>query len=413
MIARFAVLSAVAATAAASMLWANAPAAQTSPQTSASSASSSAPAIPAPPGARGGRGGGRGAPGPQGPEPMVHDPVMIKEGDWYYVFRTSGLINSLRSKDLKTWTPYSHKEGERDVFTVFADKPAWTSDIQPNRADMWAPDISHHDGKFFLYYCISTFGSNRSAIGLATNKTLDPTSPEFKWTDQGMVIESQRTDFYNCIDPNAFWDKDGAGWLTFGSFYWNQGGRGGGGGQNPDAATKGGIMLVQLDPATGKIKKDAQPKSIASRAFPQRAIEAPFLVRDGDWYFLFVSWDTCCQGVRSTYRIMVGRSKSVTGPFLDKDNKNMLLGGGTQVLAGDGDRIIGPGHEGLLEEGAPGKPDHRWLLLYHFYDGHANGISKLQVRPVTFDTGWPVLEEVINKPADTPVPTQSAPARNR
>lgn len=351
---------------------------------------------------RGGR-GGRGITWPQGPEPGVHDPVMIKQGDWYYLFRTSGMINVMRSRDFKSWDRVPYKLGDREVFTVFADKPAWTNEIQPNRTDLWAPDIAFHNGKYFLYTCASTFGTNRSVIGLATNKTLDPSSPDFKWEDQGKIIESQLSDYYNCIDANVFFDKDGRGWLSFGSFYWNQGGGRGGAPANPEAATKGGMMLVEIDPNTGKILPGAQLKTIASRAFPERAIEAPFIMRSGNWYYLFVSWDRCCAGVRSTYRIMVGRSDKVIGPYLDKDGNDLALGGGSQVLAGDGDRIIGPGHQGLMEEGTPGTPDHRWLLLYHFYDGHQNGASKLQIRPVSFDTGWPVLADVLNKvPATQP-----------
>ncbi|MEO7888737.1 MAG: arabinan endo-1,5-alpha-L-arabinosidase [Vicinamibacterales bacterium] len=323
---------------------------------------------------------------------------MIKAGDWYYLFRTQGLLNVMRSKDFITWDRVGYKVGDRDIYTVFADKPAWPAEIQPNRADFWAPDISYHNGTYFLYYSVSTFGSNRSGIGLATNKTLDPASPDFKWEDHGVVIESQRSDYYNCIDPNAFFDRDGRAWLSFGSFYWNQGGGRSGVSANPEAATKGGVMLVELDPQTGKILPGATPQPIASRAYPERAIEAPFIMRSGDWYYLFVSWDRCCAGLKSTYRIMVGRANKVTGPYLDQDGQNMALGGGTQVLAGDGDRIIGPGHEGLMEEGTPGSSRHRWILLYHFYDGHTpNGTSKLQLRTVTFDTGWPVLGEVINK----------------
>jgi beta-xylosidase len=380
---------------------------------------------------------------------------MAKEGDYYYVFYTGGLINALRSKDLKTWDRVPQQDNGREVSTVFtsATAPTWATDFQgrggrggrgrgagqgaatqpggqtaggaaatqPNastqggpaggfggpggfggggggRGNYWAPDISFHNGQYFLYYAASSFGSNHSGIGLATNKTLDPASPNFKWTDQGKVIESQYADFYNCIDPNALWDSDGTGWLVFGSFYWNQGGGRSGQPANPGAASKGGIMIVPLDPATGKLQPNATPKTIASRAYPERAIEGAFLMKEAGHYFLFVSWDRCCAGVQSTYRIMIGRADNVTGPYLDKEGKDLALGGGSQVLAGDGDRIIGPGHEGLLKEDLPGG-GHRWLLLYHFYDGHQNGVSKLQVRPVTFDTGWPVLGDVINKPA--------------
>jgi len=458
----------------AGLLLANAPAQPAAPGGGAVTAGgaggppATGPAAAAPGGRRGrgagagnaGGGRGRGIQWPQGPEPGVHDPVMAKEGDYYYVFYTGGLINSIRSKDFKTWDRVPQKDGDREVTTVFTstNAPTWSIEIQgqgrggrggrggqgaatqpgtqPGGTDVqpgggpvpqgvaaggaqtqpafgggrggggggggrnyWAPDISFHDGKYFLYYAASSFGSNRSGIGLATNKTLDPASPDFKWVDEGKVVESQSADFYNCIDPNAFLDKDGTAWLVFGSFYWNQGGGRSNTPPNPEAATKGGMMLGQLDPTTGKLLPGAKLKSIASRAFPERAIEAPFLIRDGNWYYLFVSWDRCCAGVNSTYRIMVGRADKVTGPYLDKEGKDLVSGGGTQVLAGDGDRIIGPGHQGLLEEGTPGSPNHRWLLLYHFYDGHQNGVSKLQVRTVTFDGGWPVLGDVINKPA--------------
>ena len=335
-------------------------------------------------------------------------------------------MNSLRSKDLIHWESPTAGRGAATAATTTADGgasahhtgsrgravaeeaaremiratvsgcqgcPIRISAVLPNVRELWAPDISFSKGKYMMYFAASTFGSNTSAIGLATNKTLDPASPDYRWTDAGVVIASKASDFYNCIDPNAFYDTDGTAWLTFGSFYWNQGG-GRNGPANPDAAIKGGIQLVKLNPETGLLMAGAKPQGIASRAYPERAIEAPFLIHEGKYYYLFVSWDRCCQGLRSTYRIMVGRSEKVTGPYVDKDGMDMVKGGGTQVLAGDGKRIIGPGHEGLFKDG------DRWLMVHHFYDGNTtNGTSRLQVRPVTIDEkGWPVAGKAINSP---------------
>jgi arabinan endo-1,5-alpha-L-arabinosidase len=350
-------------------------------------------------------------------EPGTHDPVMTKVGEYYYVFYTGGLVMEMRSKDLLHWEPVGAAgagpggaaaqpaggggggggpggRGPRTASNALPGLPDWVPQQLPGVRGLWAPDISYHNGKWFLYYAASTFGSNTSGIGLATNKNIDPASPDFKWQDDGVVISSKASDYYNCIDPNAFTDNDGTAWLDFGSFYWNQGGGRSGQPANPEAAVKGGVQIIKLDAATGKVAEGAKPIPIASRAYPERAIEAPFLIRNGDWYYLFVSWDRCCQGVRSTYRVMVGRASKVTGPYVDKEGKDMVQGGGTEVLAGDGKRIIGPGHEGLFRDG------EKWLMVHHFYDGNTpNGVSRLQIRPVTFDDkGWPVVGKAINSP---------------
>jgi arabinan endo-1,5-alpha-L-arabinosidase len=288
----------------------------------------------------------------------AHDPSTIARcGDDYWVFSTGRGIISLHSKDLKTW--------ER-VQPVFSTAPKWNSEVVPGTRPLgyWAPDIIHVGDRYLLYYSVSIFGKNTSAIGLATNVTLDPSDPKFKWIDEGPVISCDGKQNYNTIDPSVMLDRDGKLWLAFGS-YWS------------------GIKLIELDPKTGKrIAPDSPMHSLAHA----RDIEAACIFRHNDDYILFVNWGTCCRGVNSTYNIRVGKSKTITGPYLDRDGKDLMNGGGSLVAATDG-AFVGPGHAGLLCES-----DRCWMSM-HFYDGSNNGIGTLAIREVTWDAdAFPVLK---------------------
>ncbi len=289
----------------------------------------------------------------------VHDPSTIaKCNDQYWIFCTGRGTPSFHSKDLATW--------ERGPQT-FSKSPEWVAQAVPgNRSglDFWAPDVIHFRDKYLLYFSVSTFGKNTSAIGLATNATLDPCDPAYEWKDAGIVIQSSPRDDFNAIDPAVTVDADGNLWLSFGSFW-------------------GGIKLIQLDPATGKrIAPDSPIHALAH----YDSIEAPFIYHHNGAYYLFLNWGMCCRGVNSTYNMRVGRSPTITGPYLDKDDKNMLDGGGTLLLDTDGP-FIGPGHAGILKEG-----DKYWLGM-HFYDGSTRwGVSKYAIRPLTWSAdGWPVV----------------------
>lgn len=287
----------------------------------------------------------------------VHDPCIIKQGSAYYVFSTGPGIPMRRSTDLVHW------EAAGRVFEGAG--PDWIRAELPDSRGFWAPDISYYGGRYHLLYCVSSFGSNHSLIGAASNKTLDRTSTEYHWTDDGKVLGSTRQENFNAIDPNVLpLDRDRLA-LTFGSFW-------------------SGIKLMMLDPKTGRPQPDAQPLPLARRP-PPDAIEAPFLIRQGRYYYLFVSFDYCCRGVNSTYNIRVGRSESVTGPYVDKDGEAMLEGGGTQLVATEGTRI-GPGHCAVLRD------EGKDYLVYHYYDGLRNGAPTLQVSPMTWSSdGWPVI----------------------
>ncbi|HUE82051.1 MAG TPA: arabinan endo-1,5-alpha-L-arabinosidase [Pyrinomonadaceae bacterium] len=294
---------------------------------------------------------------------QVHDPTVIKDGDVYYLFSTRAGIAIRCSKDLLDW---------RLCGDVFAHLPQWAvEDVQGLRG-LWAPDISFFNRKYHLYYSVSTFGSNRSSIGLTINETLDPTNSRYRWVDQGKIISSYATDDWNAIDPNLVLDEAGVPWLSFGSFW-------------------GGIKMRRIDPATGKLSaRDNTLYSLASRPRGpdlHGAIEAPAIIRKNGHYYLFVSFDFCCRGVNSTYNIRVGRSLRVTGPYIDQGGKPMVEGGGTLLLTG-GDRWRGPGHCAILQDKDGEK------LVYHAYDANARGASTLQIKRLSWDAdGWPKLAE--------------------
>jgi len=206
-------------------------------------------------------------------------------------------------------------------------------------------------------------GKMTSAIGLATNPSLDPDDPAYHWTDQGFVVRTQDGDGYNAIDPSVFHDKDGSLWLTFGS-YWS------------------GIKLIQLDPQTGKrIAPDSKLVSVAHN----ESIEASYLCRHENYYYLFVNWGSCCAGPKSTYNIRIGRSKSVTGPYVDKTGVDLLHGGGSLFLATTNGPLIGPGHAATLN--AQGKD---WFTSDFEGDLRMDGKATLAIMPLRWNAdGWP------------------------
>ncbi|CAN5248660.1 arabinan endo-1,5-alpha-L-arabinosidase [soil metagenome] len=300
----------------------------------------------------------------------THDPVIIREGDTYHVFSTghgTRLIETRTSTDLIHWTV-----GE----PLFTTIPDWAKQAVPGTGGMWAPDISFVNGRYRLYYSVSTFGSNRSAIGLFTSPTLDPKAPGYGWRDEGLVVMSTKADDFNAIDPNFIIDREGLHWLSLGSFW-------------------SGIKLFQLDPKTGKpLKAGEQPYSLARRPAPAGGpapVEAPFIVDHGGFYWLMVSYDYCCKGVNSTYYTVIGRSKDIKGPYLGKDGSALMDGKGTIFLRADlqeEQRFRGPGHAGWLHD-RDGK-DH---VVYHAYDSQANGAPTLRIASVRWGAdGWPVAD---------------------
>ncbi|MGC4892273.1 family 43 glycosylhydrolase [Micromonospora sp. DT31] len=278
----------------------------------------------------------------------VHDPTVVRRPDGTYLVAHTGDNIALKtSADRITY---------RDAGVVFPGGAPWTSTYTGGARNLWAPDLSYRNGRYHLYYSASTFGSNRSAIFLATSTT----GTSGSWTNEGLVVESRTSDTFNAIDPNLTVDDQGRWWLTFGSFW-------------------SGIKMIQIDPATGR-RLGTTMHGLAAYA---PGIEAPVLVRRGPWYYLYVSFDRCCQGAASTYRVMVGRSANPTGPFVDRAGRDMLAGGGTQILASHGS-VHGPGHQAVLAD-TDGD-----LLFYHYYAD--NGASLLGINRIGYDAAaWPYV----------------------
>ena len=287
----------------------------------------------------------------------VHDPVMIKQDDYYYLFCTGGGVPVRRSTDMLDW-----RLARGALPFPFMPEDAYA--YVPDATNIWAPDVSFYNDRYHLYYSISTFGSNHSAIGLATNETLHPDDENFEWVDHGIVVKSDYPDFYNAIDANLVLDEESIPWLAFGSFW-------------------GGIKLLQLDFETG-LPVDEEPEliSLATREDNNRAVEAPFIIHRDDYFYLFVSYDFCCRGIESTYNVRVGRAENVTGPYADREGTPMMEGGGTQITFPT-NRYVGPGHNSIFRE------DGQDYIVYHAYDAYQGGTPTLRIQPLMWDDeGW-------------------------
>lgn len=297
----------------------------------------------------------------------VHDPSLIRQGGTYYLFSTAGRpdapgpqISIRTSSNLTAW---------KRAGAVFDAMPAWVTAAVPDAKGLWSPDVQFFNGKYWLYYAASTLGSNVSAIGVATNATLDPAAPDYRWEDQGEVMRSRQADRFNAIDPSLTVDANGLLWLVYGSF-WD------------------GIMLVRLNPATGKPLAGARRHNIAWRPAPDGApqqIEAASIVYRAGWYYLFASYDLCCGGFQSNYYTSYGRSRSITGPYLDKMGRRLDKGYATNLVRvfPPSEPMKGPGGGAVLRDGAQD------YYAYQAYDQGNKGVATLRIAPLVWDAdGW-------------------------
>jgi arabinan endo-1,5-alpha-L-arabinosidase len=291
----------------------------------------------------------------------IHDPTIAVLEDGFASFATGveggrdgGQVRTKTSPDGIDW---------QEAGALPGGMPQWVIDEMGfTPKNIWAPSVSEHAGRHYLYYSASTFGRNDSVIGLMTNDNLSAADPTAGWQDQGLVVRSRPGDDYNAIDPFRI-DSGGRAWLAYGS-YWQ------------------GIRLVEIDPEGGKPLEGAPHSFIASR--DGDAIEAPAILEHEGRFYLFVSFDACCRGVGSTYRIMAGRADEVTGPYLDREGKPMLEGGATEIVATTGNHIGPGGQEVFMRDGEP------WLV-FHFYNRSLGGTPNLYLTPLEWKDGWPAV----------------------
>jgi len=284
---------------------------------------------------------------------FVHDPVMIKQGDTYYIFSTGMAVKT--SKDRINWM------NAGTVFGKDSIRFSWWNDDIKDKIGLWAPDIHYSNGKFQLYYSVSAWMNFNSSIGLATNTTLDPKDPAYKWVDEGRVISFKNGgEGVNVIDPNIFIDTDKRKYLIYGSY-------------------KAGLRLVELDYSTGKLKQDPPELTTITTSLG----EGSFIIKGPKYYYIFASRGRCCAGDSSTYQIVMGRSLQVKGPYLSKEGESWLDNKYSLFLAGDSAEH-GRGHNGFFTE------HDTTFIAYHAYTHSAGGASLLNIRPMYIDKdGWP------------------------
>ena len=278
-------------------------------------------------------------------KPFIHDPSTIVECEGkYYTFGTGG--GGLISEDGWTWNG---------------------GGVRPGGGA--APDAIKIGNRYLVVYgATGGGGGHKGAILTMWNKTLDPKSPDFKYTDPIVVATSDGYEDNDAIDPGLMLDPTTKRlWLTYGTYF-------------------GFIRLVELDPNTGKRRDGNKPVNVAITC------EASDLLFHDGWYYLLATHGSCCDGANSTYNVVVGRSKQITGPYLDNVGRSMLEGGGKMVVATRGE-LIGPGHFGrmVIDKGV------EKMSIHYEADLEQGGRSVLGILPLLWKDGWPVAGEKLKE----------------
>lgn len=301
----------------------------------------------------------------------AHDPSIFKDKDTYYVFSTDARVGGpatpgiqvRKSKDLIYWEFVGQA-----LKGIPEEAKKWS-----HAQGIWAPDVTKVGEEYYLYYCASTFGKNRSYIGLLKSKSI-----EGPWEDKGVVLKTNQGDDKNALDPNIVYDKDGQMWMTYGSF-WN------------------GIYIVKLDKNTGKPEnQNDMGKNISKRdAVVSGAVEGPYIVYNEEQkkYYLFVSYGS----LSSDYNVRVGRADNIEGPYLDSNGNDMtdisnskpdeignkILGG---YKFGDSEGWMAPGHNSVLNDNG------NYYIVHHVRTEKNKDWFYLNVRKILWsEDGWPIV----------------------
>lgn len=276
------------------------------------------------------------------------DPTVIKAADGYfYLFATEDIRNTpvLQSSDLTTW---------KLLGTAFTDQTR--PDFEPS-GGLWAPDINYINGQYVLYYSMSKWGGEHTCgIGSATSM-----KPEGPFTDRGKLFRSNEINVQNSIDQ-FFFEDEGKKFLFWGSFH--------------------GIFAIELSDDGLSVRKGAEKQQVAGTAYEGTCI----FKRDG-YYYLFASIGTCCEGIKSTYTTVVGRSQNLFGPYLNKSGLSMSSNNHEILIHGNA-RFAGTGHN---SEVITDKQNKTWIL-YHAVDKSNPKGRFLMLDEVQWENGWPFVE---------------------
>jgi arabinan endo-1,5-alpha-L-arabinosidase len=328
----------------------------------------------------------------QGNMVPVHDPAIIRRPDGTWLVLSTDIpflhpqhfLEQRCSQDLVNWHGCGY---------IFPSLPGWVKRQYPGADGLWAPDISYFGGRYHLYYAVSLLGSQRSAIGQAVSNTL---GAEDHWQDTGPILQSGPGEPFNAIDPYisvepATATKPEKVWLTYGSFW-------------------GGIYQEEVDPKTGGLIPGGRRYHLARQPSDRHgAIEGAALIVHNGFYYLFASVGACCEIPieRDTYQEIVGRSRSMHGPFIDQQGRDLLQGGGSIVLTSDR-HWLAPGGASLWQS-----PDRQQTLIsFHALDRSHNGALYLWIMQVTWPAntgGWPVLQAVSAAPSNPSGPGPITP----
>ena len=290
---------------------------------------------------------------------IVHDPVMIKQDGTYYIFHTGHGVSMKHSNDRIHWKNYNRVFDKKEL-------PDWHTEFIPEQnGHLWAPDIHYRDGKYHLYYSVSAWMNFNSSIGYASNTTLDTSDADYKWVDQGRVISFKNGgEGVNVIDPNVFVDEEGTPWLFYGSY-------------------QAGLRLVELEKETGHLKKDPPDITVITKSMGEGA----YVIKSHGYYYIFASRGICCKGLESTYHVIMGRSKNLKGPYLNKEGESWVDNNHSLFMEGNYEEP-GRGHNGFFAE------NDTLFIVYHAYTRSEEGKPMLNIRPVYVDEdGWPTIQQ--------------------
>ncbi len=299
----------------------------------------------------------------------VADPTVIRTDEGFYLYATqtnSYWIPIYFSKDLVNW------EFKRSAFRK-ATRP--TEDVLPGGGAFWAPEIRYINGKYVLYFSWAKWGDG--SISYTAVATSDSPVGDFLNAKPLLITDDFGS---NCIDQ-FYYEEDGKKYMFVGSF--------------------NGIYVTELTDDGLSVKRGADGKPVLKKQVCGRAFEGTNIYKKGKYYYLFASINNCCpnNGMDSKYKVVVGRSENLLGPYVDRKGKDMLDNSWELVLEGDGETFFGPGHNSII---IPDDAGTDWMI-YHSYvkeNGTVGGRLGMLDRIVWSADGWPTIKKCVPSKGD-------------